>query len=246
LKTAIAYSVAGTAERGDNLFVSSSTDRAMPFIKICGLESYNEAKLALDCGATALGFLVGLTHLAEDKIDVDTARDIVRCLPSGTNTVLVTHLTDASEIAALADAVGTRSIQVHGDVSPNEVRRLAALSPRRSLIKAVHVTGQEAIAGARGYTGIADALVLDSRTNDRLGGTGRTHDWSISRRIVEAVAPMPVYLAGGLGPANVAEAIAAVRPAGVDVNSGVENSGAHKDAEKLRLFVTRALAALRP
>lgn len=217
----------------------------MPFIKICGLQSYGDARLALDCGATALGFLVELTHRAEDKIDIGTARDIIRRLPADADTVLVTHLTDAPEIAALADAIGARSIQVHGDVPPEVVARLAALARGRALIKAVHVMGPEAVADARAYVGIADALVLDSRTADRLGGTGRTHDWSISRRIVEAVAPMPVYLAGGLNPGNVADAIAAMRPAGVDVNSGVEDADGRKEAEKVRLFVTRALAALR-
>ena len=86
--------------------------------------------------------------------------------------------------------------------------------------------------------------MLDTRTADRLGGTCRTHDWSVSARIVVAVAPLPVYLAGGLQPENVAEAVARVRPAGVDVNSGVEDAGGRKDAAKMRAFVDRARAAL--
>ena len=89
----------------------------------------------------------------------------------------------------------------------------------------MHVTGDDALGRALVYAAVADALVLDSRTADRLGGTGRTHDWSVSARIVAAVAPLPVYLAGGLRPENVAEAIARVHPAGVDVNSGVEDAG---------------------
>jgi phosphoribosylanthranilate isomerase len=246
LKTAISYGVAATALSGDNLGVVVLDVRAMKFIKICGLQSYDEARLALECGATALGFLVGLTHRAEDKIDVDRAKDIVDRLPRGADTVMVTHKIEATEIAELARAAGTRSIQVHGDTSPDEVARLAALSPGLKLIKAIHVTGPEALEDAQAYVGIAHAIVLDSRTFDRLGGTGRTHDWTISRRIAEAVAPMPVYLAGGLNPSNVAEAIAAVRPAGVDVNSGVEDAAGRKDPEKLRRFITRALAALPP
>ena len=90
----------------------------------------------------------------------------------------------------------------------------------------------------------ADALVLDSRTADCLGGTGLTHDWSVSAGIVEAVAPLPVYLAGGLRPENVGEAIARVRPAGVDVNSGVEDASGRKDGQRMCEFVARARAGL--
>ncbi len=216
----------------------------MTFIKICGLRSYDEARLALDCGATALGFLVGLTHLSEDGIDAATARDIIRRLPAGANTVLVTHLLTAAEIAALAENIGAKTIQVHGDVPPAEVAALARRVPDRPLVKAVHVTGPEAVAQAKSYAEVAQALVLDSRTADRLGGTGRTHDWSISRDIVAAVSPMPVYLAGGLTADNVEQAIETVRPAGVDVNSGVEDAQGGKDGRKVQLFVSRAVGAL--
>jgi phosphoribosylanthranilate isomerase len=126
----------------------------------------------------------------------------------------------------------------------SDLRRLRALVPGVTLIKAVHVTGEDALGSALAYAPDADALVLDSRTADRLGGTGLTHDWSVSARIVAAVAPLPVYLAGGLTPENVAEAVARVRPAGVDVNSGVEDADGRKDAAKMRAFVDRARAGL--
>jgi len=125
-----------------------------------------------------------------------------------------------------------------------DLRRLRALAPGMRLLKAVHVTGEDALGRALSYAGAADALVLDSRTADRLGGTGLTHDWSVSARIVEAVTPLPVYLAGGLRPENVGEAVARVRPAGVDVNSGVEDASGRKDAQKMREFVARARAGL--
>ena len=101
-----------------------------------------------------------------------------------------------------------------------DLRRLRLLAPGVRLIKAVHVTGEDALGRALAFAAEVDALLLDSRTADRLGGTGRTHDWSVSARIVAAVSPVPVYLAGGLRPENVAEAIARVRPAGVDVELG--------------------------
>jgi len=216
----------------------------VPFIKICGIQSYEEARLALDCGATALGFLVGLTHRAEDEISETAARDIVRRLPAGAGAVLVTHLLDPREIAVLAAAVRVRAIQIHGDMAVADVARLAQLAPDFALVKAVHVTGAEAVARAVAFMPVAGALVLDSRTADRLGGTGRTHDWSISRRIVQAVAPMPVYLAGGLTPANVADAVAQVGPAGVDVNSGVEDGAGRKDRARMAVFISAAHQAL--
>jgi phosphoribosylanthranilate isomerase len=215
-----------------------------PFIKICGLRSYDEARLALDTGATALGFLVGLTHRSEDEITAATAADIVRSLPPDTLTVLVTHLTDPARIAALADEIRVRAIQVHGEAPAASVAELRRLSPDRRLIKAIHVTGPEALAHARSYADVADALLLDTRTTDRLGGTGQTHDWSISRRIVSELAPMPVYLAGGLTAETVERAIVQVRPAGVDVNSGVEDAGGGKHVAKLAAFVLRAWTAL--
>ena len=216
----------------------------MPFVKICGIQTYEEACAALDCGATALGMLVGLTHRAEDRIDAATAAGILRRLPTGTEAVLVTHLLDPDAVAGLAAGIGTRTIQIHDDMTLADLQRLRRLAPGTRLLKAVHVTGEDALDRARAYASDADALVLDSRTADRLGGTGRTHDWSISRRIVAAVAPLPVYLAGGLRPENVAQGIAQVRPAGVDVNSGVEDADGRKDRARMRDFVARARAAL--
>ena len=173
----------------------------------------------------------------------DAACDIVRAIDSRAETVLVTHLLDAGRIAALATAIGARAIQVHDDLPPEGMRRLRALAPGRRLIKAIHVTGPEALGKAAAYAGSADALLLDSRTADRLGGTGRTHDWSLSRAIVRA-SPVPVYLAGGLSPGNVRAAIDAVRPAGVDVNSGVEDGTGAKDPAAMRDFLRAARAAL--
>jgi phosphoribosylanthranilate isomerase len=170
----------------------------MPFVKICGIQTYEEARSALDCGATALGFLVGLTHRAEDEIEAAAAAAIVRRLPTETETVLVTHLLEPAALADLQSVVSARTIQVHGSMTAPDLTRLRGLVPRARLLKAVHVTGEAALDEALAYSAAADALVLDSRTADRLGGTGLTHDWSVSRRIVGKVAPLHVYLAGGL------------------------------------------------
>src|SRR6476660_3412864 len=89
----------------------------MAFVKICGILTYDEARAALECGATALGFLMGLTHHAEDGIGERAARDIVRRLPETSESVLVTHLLDPRAVADLAASVGTTTIQVHGDMA---------------------------------------------------------------------------------------------------------------------------------
>lgn len=216
----------------------------MAFIELCGTQSWEEADAALDCGATAVGFLVGLTHEAQDEIGEGQAHGIVGRLPAGAEAVLVSHLEDPERVAKLAASIGARTVQVHGDMVLADLRRLRALATGRRLIKAVHVTGEDALGRALGFAPDADALLLDTRTADRLGGTGRTHDWSVSAGIVAAVAPLPVYLAGGLRPGNAAKAVARVRPAGVDVNSGVEDAEGQKDRAKMRAFVDRARAAL--
>jgi phosphoribosylanthranilate isomerase len=221
--------------------------RVERLIKICGLRNQVEATLALEAGATALGFLVGLTHLADDAVDDAQASRIVRHVPVEVETVMVTHLLDAAEIARRSVDIGVRTIQVHGALPVAAMRDLRRMVPLVRLIKAVHVTGEAALDDALSYAAVADALLLDSRTADRLGGTGLTHDWSISRRVVAGVAPLPVYLAGGLTPDNVARAVRAVGPAGVDVNSGVEDASGNKDPQRLGAFVAnarRALAAL--
>jgi phosphoribosylanthranilate isomerase len=216
-----------------------------PFLKICGLRTAEEARLASLAGATALGFLVGLTHRAEDEVTEAEARAVLRSLPAtGPTPVMVTHLPDPAAIAALAERIGAATIQVHGDLRPDGLVALRARAPGRRLLKAIHVTGPEAVAHARAFAPHACALLLDSRTADRLGGTGRTHDWTISRRIVAAVAPVPVILAGGLTPENVAAAITSVLPAGVDVNSGVEDPSGAKDLTRMRAFIAAASAAL--
>jgi len=220
-----------------------SAMESLPFIKICGLRSYEEARLALDCGATAFGFLVELNYETADRISPQSAAEIIGKLPENTETVIVTHLTDPDKAAALARCTGAHTLQVHGDMPPEGVRQLAALAPGLRLIKAVHVSGPDSIETAAAYADIANALLLDTRTADRLGGTGRTHDWSISAQIVAAV-PVPVYLAGGLTPENIGDAIERVRPAGVDVNSGVKDSAGGKDADKVHRFVSEALKAL--
>src|SRR5919107_1281112 len=133
----------------------------MVFVKVCGIRSWEEAEAALDCGATALGFLVGLTHRAEDGIAEAAARAIVGRLPAGAEAVLVTHLRDPGRVAYLAASIAARTIQVHDAMAVPDLRRLRALAPPGTrLLKAVHVTGEDALGHTLDHAPAADALVL--------------------------------------------------------------------------------------
>ncbi|MFE6925289.1 phosphoribosylanthranilate isomerase [Nocardia sp. NPDC057663] len=212
--------------------------------KICGIRSETDLRIAVEAGADAVGFISGITHFSEDGLDADEARRLASLVPPFVNKVLVTHLEEADAIIALADRIGVDTIQVHGLVSTETLRKVTAAANGRTVLRAVHVTGADAIQDAKTAAANCDAVLLDSRTTDRLGGTGRTHDWSISARIVAELSSLgcPVVLAGGLTAANVGEAISAVNPFGVDVNSGVEDSNGDKSPQACGSFVASAHA----
>ena len=211
-------------------------------VKFCGISSRAEAETAVSLGADYVGFLVGITHLAEDKLTNRAAREIIEQVDFGHSTpIAVTHLTDAAGVIAMMRELGVRAVQLHDNIGFDEIRKIRDALADLYIIKAVHVEGESSVDSALAAEEHADALVLDSRTADRIGGTGLTHDWSVSRRIVEAVSK-PVFLAGGLNPDNLRAAIDAVRPFGVDVNSGVEFPSGEKDPEKMRRFIQTARA----
>ncbi|MEU4316651.1 phosphoribosylanthranilate isomerase [Nocardia sp. NPDC024068] len=210
--------------------------------KICGIRSRADLDTAVDAGADAVGFISGTTHYSEDVLTAEAAAQLSVITPPFVNRVLVTHLEDAHAILDLADRVDVDIIQVHGLVDRDTLRAVHGAAHGRTIVRAVHVTGPDSLATARTVAADCDAVLLDSRTADRLGGTGRTHDWSLSARIVRELAGIgrPVILAGGLNSDNVDEAIEAVRPFGVDVNSGVETAAGDKDFAACAAFVKTA------
>jgi phosphoribosylanthranilate isomerase len=210
--------------------------------KICGIRSRSDLETVVTAGADAVGFICGTTHYSEDALTAEVAAELSAATPSFVNRVLVTHLEEAGAILDLADRVGVDTIQVHGLVDRATLRAVHTAAHGRTIVRAVHVTGADAVARAREIAADSDAVLLDSRTADRLGGTGRTHDWSVSARIVHELARMgrPVILAGGLSAENVEQAIAAVHPFGVDVNSGVETETGDKDFTACQAFVKTA------
>lgn len=212
-------------------------------IQIAGVSTLEEALATADAGADALGFTVRLPHGVHDGLTEAKARGIIAALPPFVASVAITYVETARDAVDLCRYLGVTTLQLHGPFPAPELPLIRAGLPHLKLIRSVHVTGPEAIAQARGLARHVDALILDTYdpATGRHGATGLTHDWSISRQIV-AELRVPVILAGGLTPDNVAAAIAAVRPWGVDVHTGVEDADGSRNLDKLRAFVAAARA----
>jgi len=209
-----------------------------PFIKICCMASREEARLAISAGASAVG-LVSAMPSGPGPIADSLIADIAAIVPPPIATFLLTCRQDADSIIEQHSMCRTSTLQLVDSMAPAELEKLRARLPGIRLVQVIHVGGEESIDEARMIAPFVDALLLDSGNQKlavkELGGTGRVHDWHISRRIRDAV-DVPLFLAGGLNAGNVAAAVAAVQPHGVDVCSGVRTDG-KLDAAKLRAFV---------
>ncbi len=212
-------------------------------VKICCIGSHDEAALAIRYGAAALG-LVSEMPSGPGVITDELAQEIAARVPPAVASFLLTSRQDAAAIIEQQRRVRANTLQLVDRLTRGTYRDLRDALPGIALVQVVHVGGEESVEEALAAAPEVDAVLLDSGNQrlavKELGGTGRTHDWRVSRRIVEA-SPVPVFLAGGLKPKNVAEAVSAVRPFGLDVCSGVR-SGGRLGAEKLRRF----FAALGP
>lgn len=206
-------------------------------MKVCCILSETEARLAILYGATALGLVSEMPSgpgvIAEEQI----AR-IAASAPPEIGTFLLTCKTDANAIAAQQRRCGVNTIQLCDAIPADEYARLREGMPGVRIVQVIHVRGEASIREAETAAAHADAILLDSGDPTlavkQLGGTGRPHDWKISRKIREAV-PVPLFLAGGLTPTNAGEAIEAVGPYGLDVCSGLRTDGA-LDERKLAAF----------
>ncbi|HEX8285418.1 MAG TPA: phosphoribosylanthranilate isomerase [Pyrinomonadaceae bacterium] len=209
-----------------------------PRVKVCCIASVEEARLAVECGASAVG-LVSAMPSGPGVIDEELIAEIAARVPPPVATFLLTCKQDADSIVAQQRRCRANTLQLCDRVPTEVYGELRRELPGVSLVQVVHVAGEESIAEASEAARHVDAVLLDSGNQSlavkELGGTGRTHDWRVSRRVVEAL-PVPVFLAGGLRPENVAEAVAHVRPFGLDVCSGVRERG-RLDAAKLKSFL---------
>ena len=212
-------------------------------VKVCCIASVEEARLAVARGASALG-LVSEMPSGPGVIPAERIAEIAKVAPPGVATFLLTSRTDPDEIAEQQRKSGVGVIQLCDEPAPGARALLRRELPGIKLVQVIHVRDAGSLEEARAAAGEVDALLLDSGRPDlpvkELGGTGRVHDWETSRAIREAVG-VPVFLAGGLQPGNVASAIATVRPFGVDLCSGIRVAG-NLDETLLSNFM-RAVAA---
>ena len=215
-----------------------------PRIKVCCIASVDEARLAIAHGASALG-LVSAMPSGPGPIAEELIAEITAHVPPPIATFLLTCATDAETIVAQQRRCRPNTLQLVDAVDVDVLKRLRRELPGIALVQVIHVRDTDSFEEAREVAPHVDAILLDSGNPTlavkELGGTGRVHDWSVSRRIV-AEAGKPVFLAGGLRPHNVAEAVARVRPFGLDLCSGIRTDG-RLDAAKLERFVAAVRGA---
>ena len=209
-----------------------------PRVKVCCIASEAEAALAVSMGASAVG-LVSRMPSGPGPIPESRIRDIARTVPPGVATFLLTCETTAEPIITQQRYTGANTLQLVDSVAPAVYAALRDALPSIRIVQVVHVRDDGALTEARQLSLLVDAILLDSGNPSlaikQLGGTGRAHDWAVSRKIRDSV-QVPVYLAGGLNPENVGRAIAQVQPFGVDVCSGIRTDG-RLDARKLEQFM---------
>lgn len=205
--------------------------------KICCIASIAEAELAVAHGAAAIG-LVSAMPSGPGVISDETVREVAAWAPPGLRTFLLTSRTDPRAIAAQAHTAGVNTVQLVDALPPGAHAVLRDALPGVRLVQVIHVLDERSVDEALRLAPLVDELLLDSGNPTlavkELGGTGRVHDWSLSRRIVRDCG-VPVWLAGGLRAENAGAAIAAVAPHGLDVCSGVREAG-HLSPTRLARF----------
>jgi phosphoribosylanthranilate isomerase len=214
----------------------------MTWVKICGMTNLEDALVAVDAGADAVGFV--FYEKSPREIGVEAAREIVRQLPAKVEKVGVFVDLDSEQIREIVLEVGLGTVQLHGEKSMNclwEDLRPSAQSVGASRLIPMMYAQTLRDGGFLINQDVRDqifAILLDSRSDGTPGGTGVTFDWESTRDIVQAMSlVVPVIVAGGLTPSNVSEAMRLFQPFGLDVASGVEARPGKKDPEKVRAFV---------
>lgn len=209
-----------------------------PKVKICCIASIEEAQLAVRYGASAVG-LVSAMPSGPGPISEELIAEIVPHIPEGIFSFLLTSKQDAESIIAQQKKTKVNTLQLVDAVSVDVYAALRKELPDVSIVQVIHVVDESSVEEAKSVAPFVDMILLDSGNPKlavkELGGTGRRHDWSVSKKIVESV-NVPVFLAGGLKAENVREAIESVRSYGLDLCSGVRTDG-KLDEEKLKRFM---------
>ncbi len=211
-----------------------------PKFKICCIQNSEEANLAISYGAYAIG-LVSEMPSGPGMISEDKIKQIAETVPKSLKTFLLTSKQESKDIIWQLKRCKTNTVQIVDRLTSGSYNEIRDALPEIKIVQVIHVLDNNSIDEAISISEEVDALLLDSGNPElnvkELGGTGRTHNWELSRTIRESV-DLPVYLAGGLNPGNIAEAIKSVKPFGVDVCSGVRTNG-KLDEEKLAEFVNQ-------
>ncbi len=213
------------------------------WIKICGNTSLEDAQVAFEAGADAVGYVFAASPR---RVTIEQVTAIARRLPEELEQIGVFVDAKLEEIEFAVRACRLTGVQLHSDAGPELPAMLRArLGPELRIVRVVHF-GAEA-AGRVAAVGVdpnVDAVLVDSRTVAAVGGTGVAFDWKVAATtLFKSAKEWKLIAAGGLNPANIAEAIATLRPWGVDVSSGVEAAPGRKDPEKVREFIAKARAA---
>ena len=216
------------------------------FIQVAGIIDLAEAEMLINCGVNFLGFPL---RLPVNKVDCteEEAASIIAKTKDRVKSVAITYLNKSDEIVSFCKKLEVEIIQLHGDISIDELRKLKTVAPELSIIKSLVMKQgnfnnlETIVTSTQNYV---DAFITDTYdpVTGASGATGKTHDWKLSRRLVE-LSSKPVILAGGINHLNVYEAMMTVKPAGVDTHTGVEGIDGRKDYDKVKKFVEEAKRA---
>jgi phosphoribosylanthranilate isomerase len=206
-------------------------------VKICGLTREEDLAVAMNMGADAVGFLVGVPE-SPRNLTLKRAKKLLSSVPVFVDKVVVTPSKSFEWLLEVNNMLKPSAIQIHG--KKIDSKKIEESIQDTMLIKTIYVTestlNEKTIKDLKKF----DAILLDSFSKNQYGGTGKVHDWKLSRKIKEALEPIPVILAGGLTPNNVKEAILTVKPYAVDVASGIEINPGIKDHKKIKAFIENA------
>jgi phosphoribosylanthranilate isomerase len=215
-------------------------------IQVAGIIDSDEVRMLMKLGVDYLGFPLRLP-VNKDDLNEDEAVKVIKEIVSPHKAVLITYLDKAAEIIRFCDRLNVTFVQLHGRISTGELKMIKINRPDIEIIKSLVVykeNYQELENTVQNLSEWVDFFITDTfdPATGASGATGKTHDWKISRKLVE-ISPKPVILAGGLNPSNVRQAILQIKPAGVDVHTGVESSTGRKDYGLVKNFVLEAKQA---
>lgn len=216
------------------------------FIQVAGIIDFVEAEMLINCGVNFLGFPLRLPVNKEDCTEEEAA-SIIAKTKDRVKSVAITYLNKSDEIISFCKKLGVEIIQLHGDISIVELRKLKTAAPELNIIKSLVMKQgnfnhlETIVTSTQNYV---DAFITDTYdpSTGASGATGKTHDWNLSRRLVE-LSNKPVILAGGITHLNVYDAMMAVKPIGVDTHTGVEGIDGRKEFNKVKKFVDEAKRA---